>query len=79
MAAALSWQLCGALWAMRGMTYTGDRYCPTVAMGTAAANLSLAQLRTTGGCVTLSLTACAADLGASQLGCRGRDGIPVEH
>jgi hypothetical protein len=35
-------------WLMQGMTYTGDRYCPQVPMGSALANLSLSQLATTG-------------------------------
>jgi hypothetical protein len=38
----------GPAWEMQGMTYTGDHYCPQVPMGSATANLSLAQLASTG-------------------------------
>lgn len=35
-------------WNMSGMTFTGGRYCPSVAVGSAASNASMAHLRTTG-------------------------------
>jgi hypothetical protein len=35
-------------WNMSGMTYTGGRYCPSVAVGSAASNASMGHLQTTG-------------------------------
>jgi hypothetical protein len=35
-------------WNMSGMTYTGGRYCPSVAVGSAASNASMDHLQTTG-------------------------------
>ena len=45
---AILFSLGSASWSIKGMSYTGDRYCPQVPMGTASANQSLTNLQTLG-------------------------------